>query len=173
MISADLQLDVLADRNIFLEREGGNMFEWKDIALTNLPFMQEMHDNGKIPIRQTLLHPHQSIAQDPGIWPPKLLAIPKFTMSQMMSLYISKRQFCPVGWEWMSTQHHRWDQCSCLGYRTEVTTLRFEGVSATPRHPCLLRSCISFILKVKSVGKWARSKFSYNLTLNLPCFSKF
>lgn len=60
MISAGLQLDVLADINIFLEREGGNIFEWKHPFLTNLPFMQEAHKNGKILSRQTLLHPHHT-----------------------------------------------------------------------------------------------------------------
>lgn len=60
MISAGLQLDVLDDTNIFLEKEGGNMFELKDPFLTSLPFMQETHKNGKILSRQTLLCPHHS-----------------------------------------------------------------------------------------------------------------
>lgn len=94
MISAGLQLDVLDDTNIFLEREGGNMFELKDPFLTNLPFMQETHKNGKILSRQTLLCPHHSqlhIIQ--GIDPPKLLEIPKFTTYLTMSLTFLKAQF--------------------------------------------------------------------------------
>lgn len=102
---------------------------------------------------------------------PKAPGNPKVYHISYNVTHVSESPVFPVGWEWRSTQHHCWDHCSCLGYGAQVTKLSFEGISVTPKHICLFRFCISSILKVKSIGKCARSKFTYKLSLNLPCFS--
>lgn len=83
---------------------------------------------------------------------PKAPGSPKIYHIPYNVTHISESSLFPVGWEGRSTQHHCWDHCS-LGYRTQVTKLRFEGIPATPKHLCLFSSCISSILKVKSIGK--------------------
>lgn len=156
--------------NIFFERDGGNIFEWKDPIRTSLSFMQEIHKMTRFSADShcyVLITVNCTLGRDltpKASGNPEVYHIPY----NLTTTYLSKSPALPVGWEQRSTQHHCWYPCSCLGYRAHVTKLRFEGISATPKHLCLFGSCI---LKVKSIGKWARSKFRYKLTLNFPCFS--
>lgn len=77
---------------------------------------------------------------------PKASGNPEVSHMPYNVAHIPESPALPVGWEWRSVQHHCWDHCSCLGYRAHATKLRFEGISATPKHLCSFRSCI---LKVK------------------------
>lgn len=113
--SAALQLDVLADMNIFLE---------KCPFLTTLPFMQETQKWQDSQQTDTLTS--QFLAHYPVIWPQNLLVIPKFTMYLMSSFPLLKIPFQWVG------MPHCWHQDSYFDYRIQVTKLSFEGTSATP-----------------------------------------
>lgn len=50
MIPAGLWLDMVTDRNIFLEKEGEKIFEWKDPFFTSPPFIQEIDKKRQGPL---------------------------------------------------------------------------------------------------------------------------
>lgn len=101
----------------------------------------------------------QLTAHYPGIWPRNLLAIPKFTMYFTSSFPLLKAPFS----QWLGMEEHSapllasgvlsWLQNS--SYQIRIWRCICNTLY-------LLRSCTSSVLEVKSIGRWARSKFNTN-----------
>lgn len=110
----------------------------------------------------------QLTAHYPGIWPQKLLAIPKFTMYLTSSSTFLKAPF----FQWMGMEEH---SAPLLASWFSSWTQNSSYQIKIWRYICntlyLFWACISSSLEVKSTGKGARSKFRNKLSLHLPCFS--